>query len=184
MKRLFLVSLLFAAFALPASADGIFQISSPAFKDGDVLPSTFLFNAIGSDGTACGGENQSPPLAWTNAPAGTQSFAIMMFDPDGGHGQGVTHWLTYNIPPATTSVAQGAATPPNAFFTGGSNQFGQPVYRGSCPPKGDGFHHYVITVYALDLPPALPPALNRAAFLAAINMHVLRASTIVGRVAR
>jgi Raf kinase inhibitor-like YbhB/YbcL family protein len=169
----------------PAHAAGdVFQITSPAFKDGDVLPATYVFDGLGIDKTPCGGQNQSPPLRWENAPAGTQSFALVVFDPDGFNGLGVTHWVEYNLAPSKTSVAQGEGAPDATMMTSGKHQYGAPGFRGFCPPKGQSLHHYVMTVYALDLPPTLPAGMTRAELLAAIDKHVLRASSIVGRVGR
>jgi hypothetical protein len=71
-----------------------------------------------------------------------------------------------------------------AGFTNGKQQFGQLGYRGPCPPKGQSPHHYVMTVYALDLPPALAVGMTRTDLLAAMDKHILRASSIVGRVQR
>ena len=173
-----------AAVAAPALADGTFQISSPAFKDGDLLPTTFVFSGIGNDKTACGGENQSPPLAWVNPPAGTVSFALVIFDPDGFNGLGVAHWVAYNLPPSKTSVALGEGATDSNTLTNGKQQYGALGFRGFCPPKGQSLHHYVMTVYALDLPPTLAPGMTRAELLAAMDKHVLRASSIVGRLAR
>jgi hypothetical protein len=168
----------------PAVADGVFQIASPAFKDGDILPSTFVYSGIGNDKTECGGQNESPPLAWANAPAGTQSFALVIFDPDGFNGLGVAHWVAYNIPPTKTSVALGEGAPDATTLTNGTQQYGALGFRGFCPPKGQSLHHYVMTVYALDLPPKLAAGMTRAELLAALDKHILRASSIVGRVAR
>ena len=179
-----LLAIALLSLAAPALADGVFQISSPAFKDGDVLPPTFLFDGIGIDRTACGGQNQSPPLAWTNAPAATQSFAVVIFDVDGFNGTGVVHWVAYNLPSSKTSLALGEGAPTATTLTSGKQQYGSLGFRGFCPPKGQSLHHYVITVYALDLPPALPPGMTRAELLVAIDKHILRASSIVGRVAR
>jgi len=182
LYSLAVVSLL--ALAAPAASDDAFQMSSPAFKDGDLLPATYLYDSIGVDKTACGGQNQSPPLAWVNPPAGTQSFALVIFDPDGMNGTGVTHWVAYNLPPAKTSVALGEGAPGAGAFTNGLQQFGLLGYRGPCPPKGQSPHHYVMTVYALDLPPTLATGMTRAELLAALDKHILRASSIVGRVVR
>ena len=186
MKRA--LTWLFAAglltLASPVGADGIFQISSPAFKDGDLLPATYVFSGIGLDKTACGGQNQSPPLTWENAPAGTQSFALVIFDVDGFNGLGVAHWVAYNLPPTKTSVGLGEGVAGATTFTSGKHQYGQLGFRGFCPPKGSSLHHYVMTVYATDLPPTLAPGMTRAELLAALDKHVLRASSIVGRLAR
>jgi Raf kinase inhibitor-like YbhB/YbcL family protein len=167
-----------------ARAD-VFQVVSPAFHDGDVVTSTFAFDGIGVDNTPCGGGGQSPPLAWSGAPDGTKSFAVIAFDPDGRGGLGVAHWVLYGIPPTVNVLPQGIGSAPTAPYVGGANQFGKPSFRGFCPPKGQSPHHYLLTVYALDLAPdALAPGLTRAQLLDAFNNHVLRSTSIVARYVR
>jgi Raf kinase inhibitor-like YbhB/YbcL family protein len=104
----------------------------------------------------CGGGNISPALAWRGAPAGTESFAVTLFDPD-AHG-GWWHWVVYDIPADVHGLARGAGssggTPPAGTQTG-RNDFGMASYGGACPPPGSGVHHYRFTVWALpvlDLP--------------------------------
>jgi Raf kinase inhibitor-like YbhB/YbcL family protein len=186
MKRTLWIVLCACLVAAPlrVSADGVFQMSSPAFKDGDLLPATYVFSGTGIDKTPCGGQNQSPPLAWSNAPAGTRSFALVIFDVDGFKGLGVAHWVAYNISPEKTSVALGEGAPDTKTLTSGKHQYGQLGFRGFCPPKGSSLHHYVMTVYALELAPSLAPGLTRAELLAAIDGHILGSSSIVGRLAR
>jgi len=125
----------------------------------------------------------SPQLAWTNAPEGTKSFAILMYDIDGQAGAGVSHWVAYNIAPTVHELAEGEGTA-GRKFTGGSGTRGNVNYLGPCPPRGDGQHHYLITVMALDLEPTLAPELTREAFLAAVKGHQLAASSIGGLFAR
>ena len=186
MKRfavtLFLIAV--AAFARPASAGGLFTLTSPAFKDGDLVAATYAFNGPGLDGTQCGGQDLSPPLQWVNAPAATQSFALIIFDVDGLGGAGVTHWVAYNLPATKLSVAQGEGMAGATTLTNGKNRRGTSEFRGFCPSQGDAPHHYVMTVYALDLPPTLAPGLTRDDVLAAIKGHVLRLASIVGRYGR
>lgn len=171
-----------AATLLPARAADVFMASSPALSDGGALAATYMFDGIGIDKTACGGKNISPPLAWTNAPAGTTSFAVTIFDVDGFNGTGVSHWVAYDLPATKTSLAEGEAA--IATFAQGVNQYGGTGFRGFCPPHGQSSHHYVMTVYATDLPPTLAPGMTRAELLAVLDKHILRASSIVGHLAR
>jgi Raf kinase inhibitor-like YbhB/YbcL family protein len=103
-------------------------------------------------GFGCEGGNVSPALAWKNAPAGTKSFAVTVYDPDAPTGSGWWHWVVFNIPADVTSLPLGAGnpaggqTPKNAVQ---STDFGKPGYGGPCPPKGDKPHRYIFTVYAL-----------------------------------
>lgn len=105
------------------------------------------------DGFGCTGKNISPHLAWENVPEGTKSFAITMYDPDAPTGSGWWHWVVYNIPSDITEIPSGAgSTNPDKMPEGaqeGKTDYGAPGYGGPCPPAGDGYHAYIITVYAL-----------------------------------
>jgi len=157
-----------------------FTVSSPALADGDFISEQ---NAAASDD--CGGENVSPPVQWSSAPAGTRSFALTMFDPDGAKGLGVTHWIVYDLPLSVTELAADLGGVKTSAFVGGTNSKGTTVYAGPCPPTGAQPHHYVISVYALDLAPGtLAPGLDRDAFLAAIRHHSLAEASLVVRYQR
>lgn len=101
----------------------------------------------------CGGQNMSPQLMWKNAPAGTKSFAVTMYDPDAPTGSGWWHWLIFNIPVHINELPAGAGNPDNAVLPSSViqslNDYGTYGYGGPCPPKGDKPHRYIITVYAL-----------------------------------
>jgi Raf kinase inhibitor-like YbhB/YbcL family protein len=115
------------------------------------------------------GGDVSPALSWNDAPHGTKSFAITMFDPD-AHGGGWWHWLVVNIPANVTGLAQGAALPDGAAAL--QNSSGHAGYDGPCPPKGSGLHHYQITVWALgDASVPLDPAGEPAAAGAWLQQH-------------
>lgn len=131
----------------------------------------------------CPGQNVSPQLSWSGAPAGTKSFAILMYDIDGQFGAGVSHWVAYNIAPTATGLAEGDGTK-GLGFTGGAGTRGNANYVGPCPPQGDGPHHYLITVMATDLAPDLPAGLTRDQFLATAKGHLLTSATIGGLFAR
>lgn len=168
-----------AAAAAPGTGNP-FTVRSTAFSDGGVLALRYTGNFH-----ECHGGNVSPPLAWRNAPVGTRSFAVVVFDFDGRVGLGVVHWVLYGIPANVTKLKEGAGAAPGAGFVGGMNMQSSPRYAGPCPRPGDAFHHYMFTVYALDLPPtALSPGLSRDGLFAAMNGHILAATSIVGRFAR
>jgi Raf kinase inhibitor-like YbhB/YbcL family protein len=159
------------------AADG-FELTSPGMSDGGTLALTHAGSQNG-----CGGGDVSPALQWRNAPAGTRSFAITIFDPDGMKGFGVVHWVMYGIPAATMSLAAGAQPPAGAHL--GLNVSGQPAYHGPCPPAGEIAHHYVVQIYALDLAPdALAAGLTRDALHAAMKDHVLANTSTVLRFGR
>lgn len=104
-------------------------------------------------GFGCSGENISPELSWENAPEGTKSFAVTMYDRDAPTGSGFWHWVVFDIPAGTSELKSDAGNLSKALAPAGSIQsitdFGQPGYGGPCPPAGHGFHQYLITVYAL-----------------------------------
>src|SRR3989442_4871229 len=62
-------------------------LTSAAFKDGAPIPGKYT----------CDGVDVSPPLTWSDAPAGTRSFALIADDPDAPGGTWV-HWVLYNLP--------------------------------------------------------------------------------------
>lgn len=151
MHRCFVVaSALVAAAAAQAQT---FTLSSPDLASGR-FDNRYVLNGFG-----CSGQNVSPALEWRNAPAGTKSFALQVHDPDAPTGSGFWHWAVYNIPPTTTSLAQGAGNDPArlpAGAFGGNTDFmdtgathGNGNYGGPCPPQGDQPHRYVFTIFAL-----------------------------------
>jgi len=140
---------LFAA-GLPAATEGAmakFTLTSTDFTEGTTLANAQVFNEFG-----CKGGNVSPALAWSGAPAGTQSFALLMHDPDAPTGSGWWHWIVYNIPPGTYALAAGAGDPKKGQMPAGAvqgrNDYGSAGYGGPCPPPGSP-HHYNFTLYAL-----------------------------------
>ncbi|HLH95297.1 MAG TPA: YbhB/YbcL family Raf kinase inhibitor-like protein [Xanthobacteraceae bacterium] len=171
-----------AAAALAAEP---FTVTSPAFKDGDVWPSKFAGADPARTNPPCPGQNVSPPLSWSNAPAATKSFAIVMYDPDGGNGTGAVHWVAYGIPPTKTSLAEGEASTSPKDWTAGKNNVGTDHYFGPCGPAGHALHHYVITVIATPFAPGeLKPGMTRDELLAALRGKSLAPASIVGRYTR
>jgi len=165
-----------------AAADGGFQITSSAFQDGGLLT---VRNAADDPMRMCGGQNISPPLQWSNVPAGTKSFALVLLDPDGLLGQGVVHWVAYGIPGNVTSFAEGEMTKQSEKFVGGKGTRDNAMYIGPCPPVGDALHHYVFTLIATDLEPnALKGGLTRDELYTAIRGHAKGGTSIVGRYRR
>lgn len=100
-------------------------------------------------GFGCTGGNQSPAIRWTPGPEGTQSYAIVMHDPDAPTGVGFFHWIVADLPATTTSLAEGASASLAAPAIQTYTDFGQAGYGGPCPPPGAP-HRYEVTVYALD----------------------------------
>jgi hypothetical protein len=95
-------------------------------------------------------------LHWSGAPAGTRSFAVTVFDPDAPTGSGFWHWMAIDLPAAAHGLPEGGALPaPGRAIR---NDYGDKAWGGPCPPAGDRPHHYVFTVYALDVPALGAPA--------------------------
>ena len=106
-----------------------------------------------ANGFGCTGENQSPQLSWENAPAGTKSFAITMYDKDAPTGSGLWHWVVVDMPTDIKELRAGAGDVSKKLLPAGAiqlnNDGGQPGYMGPCPPEGAAPHQYLVTVYAL-----------------------------------
>jgi len=156
--RVSLAALALAATTLLAAAPAAqetgampkFTLTSTDFTEGGTLANSQVFNEFG-----CKGANVSPALAWSGAPAGTQSFALLMHDPDAPTGSGWWHWVVYNIPPGIGSLPAGAGDPKKGLMPKGAVQgrtdYGSVGYGGPCPPPGKP-HHYNFRLYALKVP--------------------------------
>src|SRR5215470_13215582 len=96
-----------------------FTLTSSTFKDGQMLQTKNAGN--NKSNPNCIGENVSPPLAWTNVPSGTKSFALLMVDPEGRSGLGVVHWVAYGIPASVTSFAENEVSGPSEKYIGGKS---------------------------------------------------------------
>ncbi len=103
---------------------------------------------------SAGGGNQSPHLAWSGVPEGTQSFVVTCFDPDAPTPSGFWHWCAVDLPAGTRSLARDAgssdSTLPGGFHV--RTDFGTADYGGCAPPQGDMPHRYFFVVHAVDVP--------------------------------
>ena len=154
-----------------------FSLTSTSFKDSSPLPQK-MAGAIKTNPN-CVGENVSPQLSWSNPPAGTKSYALMMLDPEGRGGLGVVHWLAYNIPASVTSFAEGETSKPSDKYTGGTGTAKQHVYLGPCTPPNTTYHHYTFVMVATDLDPNLPAGLTHDQLLAKLDGHAKGAAGLV-----
>jgi Raf kinase inhibitor-like YbhB/YbcL family protein len=161
-----------------AQAAESFALSSTTFKDGALMPRK-VANKNPANAN-CVGDNVSPQLTWSGAPAGTRSFALTMIDPEGKGGTGVYHWLAYGIPPDVTSLAEGEASAPSDKFVGGKSTQGVATYSGPCTPPGSP-HHYTFVAIATDLDPKeLPPGLTMPDLWARLAGHTKGAAGLIG----
>lgn len=134
------------------------------------------------NGFGCSGENVSPELHWSNAPKGTKSFAITVYDPDAPTGSGWWHWLVVNIPVSTKRMGANASAkhslPKGAIET--MTDYGSAGFGGACPPKGDKAHRYVFTVHALDVEKLdLTPKSDSALVGYMINAHSIQKASLI-----
>jgi Raf kinase inhibitor-like YbhB/YbcL family protein len=148
------------------------SISSDVFEEGKPIPMEY----------SCDGRGISPALTWSGAPAGTQSFAMIMDDPDAPMGTFV-HWVIYNIPPSTTGMP--AEVPFGAVLPDGSIQGpGTPGSRGYIPPcPPGGTHRYFFKLYALNTVLDIKDA-NKEQLLKAMDGHILAQGELMGTYTR
>jgi len=152
-----------------------FTLTSTAFTDGTAIPIKHT----------CDGGDVSPLLAWSGAPAGTRSFALIADDPDAPAGSWV-HWVVYNLPAAVSELPENVAKVESLDLGGarqGRNDFRRPGYGGPCPPPGPA-HRYCFTLYALDAALTLKAGAQRKDVDAAMEGHVLGSAQLLGTYAR
>ena len=161
------VVILLTAFASFAAGGAKLKVTSSAFQEGGNIPSKFT----------CDGSDTSPSLQVTGVPSEAKSLVLIADDPDAPGGL-FTHWLVWNIPSQTNSIAEGSA--PNGVQ--GANDFGKSGYRGPCPPTGT--HRYSFKIFALDRELELRSDAKRSQVNAAMKGHVIAQSELVGRYSR
>lgn len=148
------------------------EVSSPAFAAHASIPSEHT-----SDG-----EDVSPPLAWTGAPEGTKCFAIIVDDPDAPDPAKPkrvwVHWVVYDLPATTTSLARDADASLPKGARRGKNDWGKPQWNGPSPPIGR--HRYFHRVYALDTLLGDLGEPTRTELEHAMKGHVLAQGELVG----
>jgi Raf kinase inhibitor-like YbhB/YbcL family protein len=163
-------------------------LTTSAWKDGGIIPTRY----------AQGGAEISPPLAWDNVPANTESFVLIMHDLDNITPQntdGFLHWMLWNIPKDERALPE--AIPSAEEGPKGTKQMSSsgPYYRGPAAPASGPVHHYAFDLYALNTTVDVPaqavvhgtgpsmsaiPATTEAAVKAAMVGHILGKATLVG----
>lgn len=157
-----------------ASSNGHFQLQSPAFADGQPIPS--LYAAEGLD--------LSPPLRWSGEPSHTRCFTLWMEDPDAAEGHWI-HWVLFNIPGGQHRLPAGLERQPQLAngachaSCGGVLQFPRLGYQGPQPPRGE-LHRYAFLLYAMNQPLPLRPGSCPVAVRQAMQGHVLASARLVG----
>jgi Raf kinase inhibitor-like YbhB/YbcL family protein len=150
------------------------QLTTSAFPSQGTIPKKFT----------CDGPDVSPPLGWSGAPPGTQSFALIVDDPDAPVGTWV-HWVVYDLPANTKELPEGA--PKQEQLSNGArqgrNDFRKIGYGGPCPPPGKP-HRYFFKLYALDKKLDLKAGASKAEAESAMKGHILAQAELIGRYGR
>jgi hypothetical protein len=153
------------------------HITIADFADGGRVPNKYT--------CAASPTSPSPAMTWSGAPATTQSYAVILHDPDpvlgGSATNDVLHWAIFDIPADAKGLPEGvkAGEQPD-----GSRQInniaGNPVYMGPCAPPGHGDHHYTFEVYALNAKLGLPASTSRTDLMNAMNGKVVAKGVYIG----
>jgi Raf kinase inhibitor-like YbhB/YbcL family protein len=144
------------------------DVSSTAFSEGQSIPEKHT----------CDGENVSPPIQWSGAPANTKSIAIICEDPDAPSGT-FTHWVLYDVAGTTNGLTEGSS----GGGKQGVNGFGKKGYGGPCPPPG-GAHRYFFRVYTLDTQSLGKAGSSKQDVTAAMEGHILAQGELMGKYKR
>ncbi len=174
MKQCLLAGLL----AMAATQLHAMELTSSEITHGGSLNERHVYQGFG-----CKGGNTSPELSWSDAPEGTRSFALTVYDPDAPTGSGWWHWVIFNIPADTTKLAANAGNPKAGLAPKGSMQsrtdYGVPGFGGACPPAGSKPHRYQFRLHALDIEHLELPADSSAALVGfMINSHAIESTLL------
>jgi Raf kinase inhibitor-like YbhB/YbcL family protein len=159
-----------------------FTVTSTDVTQGEQMPKPQLSGLFGA-----GGEDRSPQLAWTDAPEGTKSFVVTMYDPAAPSPSGFWHWAVADIPANVTELPAGAGAPDGANLPDGAFQLPNDArltqYVGAAPPAGDPPHPYYIVVTAVDVDSVASLNVNKEAtpalMYASLAGHILGRAIIV-----
>jgi len=183
-KPLFLVFFFLSCSTSHALSNKEFSIKSSDIDSHSVISEKHVFKGFG-----CSGKNVSPQISWKNAPEGTKSFALTVYDPDAPTGSGWWHWVVANIPTTYKSLPANLGSQ-DAFaikdgMTQVRNDFGVYKFGGPCPPQGDKPHRYIFTIHALGVD-KLPLESGATAALAGfmINKNTLAKASFEARYGR
>jgi Raf kinase inhibitor-like YbhB/YbcL family protein len=167
----FALIILAASVSVAKDFQGNLELKTTAFPPGSTIPTQFT----------CSGANISPALSWNQPPIRTQSFVLIVDDPDAPARTWV-HWVVYNLPASARQLPE--RIPPGTAIAGGGkqgvNDFPQDGYGGPCPPPGKP-HRYFFRLYALDTVLALRAPVHRQDVDSAMKGHVLAEAEMMGK---
>ena len=150
------------------------ELKTTAFSPGGTIPKKFT----------CDGSDVSPALSWRNPPAGVESFALIVDDPDAPVGTWV-HWVLFDLPPTSRELPEGVS-PTEKLESGarqGRNDFRKIGYGGPCPPPGPA-HRYFFKLYALNTKLNLRAGATKAEVEKAMAGHIQAQAELIGRYQR
>lgn len=150
--------------------DHTFSLTSVAFENAGVIPSIYTCDSADKNGV-------SPALEWKNAPKNTQSFVLIMDDPDAPIGMW-DHWLIFNISSSIEKLEQDLKNLPEGAKLG-KNSWKRCDYGGPCPP--DREHRYFFKIYALDVMLSLEEGVTKKEIQNAMKGHILAEAQLMGR---
>jgi Raf kinase inhibitor-like YbhB/YbcL family protein len=146
-------------------------LTTPAFGTGQEIPSRYT----------CEGVDDSPEVRWSGAPPNTKSFALIIDDPDAPDPKAPkmvwVHWVLYDVPATTTSLAERAKKAPAGAYDG-LNDWKKTGWNGPCPPIGR--HRYFFKLYALDTLLGDRGPITKAQLEAAMSGHILAQAETMG----
>lgn len=161
----------------PSQVPQTLKFTSSAFVNENSIPAAFTCAGL----PAQAGQKIHPPLSISGVPAGTKSLAIIIDDPDAPAGT-FTHWVVWNIDPATTEIPAGAV-PFQAEE--GTNSAGTVGYTPPCPsPAGGSAHRYFFTLYALDDKNTQNEKATKDVMVTAMNGHIIEQTNLIGSVGK
>jgi Raf kinase inhibitor-like YbhB/YbcL family protein len=161
----FILGLLISISSYATETSTTFTLTSSSFPDAGPIPTLYT----------CDRKDISPGLSWTNIPAKTQSFALIVSDPDAPNGVWY-HWVVYNIPSSVKELPEGFTRLPAGAVIG-KNSWDKAQYNGPCPPKSS-LHKYIFTLYALNSKLQLPANTDAKTILAAAEKHMIQKAQI------
>ena len=147
------------------------QVTSTAFQEGQAIPKKYTGD----------GDDVSPPLQWSGAPAGTKAFALICDDPDAPRAEPWVHWVLYDLPGDVHELPEAVPTSGSSPRGGaqGRNDFGNPGYGGPAPPRGKP-HRYYFKIYGLDAPLGLKAGATKNQVEQAMKGHLLAEGQLMG----
>lgn len=169
MRRLALAIVGLALLGAAGPKTKSFTLTSPAFRNGEAIPVEY----------SCEGMDTSPALKISGIPKKAKSLALIMDDPDSVPviGRVADHWVMWNIPANTTSIATGSV--PRGVTQGKSLDARR--YQGPCPPPGNA-HRYFFRLYALNVAKLkLPAGASAAKLRGAMRGRILKETKLMGK---